>query len=149
MRIVVAVLAGLLAAVAASAAGEPEVFGSAKLGSLSVTSGAIVGPKSVDMRGVWIDDKRPCSETRTITVKAEIDYIPTAKRVVKKGAFKTPNCAEGGPNMGWTIGAKSVGLACPKGTWKPGRYHFVTTTTETKSGLKAVASVGWAKTGRC
>ncbi len=142
-------LASLVAAAAAQAAGEPEVFGSAKLGSLSVTSGVLVGPTGVDLRGVWVDEKRPCSENRTLTIRAEVDYVPTGKRVVRRGSFKTANCAEGGPNMGWTITAKAAGFACPNGAWRPGRYHFVTTTVETKSKLRAVASVGWVRQGRC
>lgn len=149
-RLLAAVLAGLLgSAVAAQAAGEPEVFASAKRGSLSVTSGVLVGPKAADLRGVWLDETRPCSETRTLEIEAEIDYVPTGKRVVKQGSFKTANCAEGGPNMGWTITAKAAGFACPNGTWKPGRYALVTKTLDTKSKLKAIASVGWAKSGSC
>jgi hypothetical protein len=136
-------------ATAAAGAGEPETFASATLGSLTVATSALVGPRNADMRAVWTDDKKPCAQTRTLTVRAVIDFVPTGKRYIRAGSFRTPNCAEGGPNMGFTITARAAGFACPNGAWKPGRYAFVTTAVETMSGLRSVVSVGWAKNGRC
>jgi hypothetical protein len=143
------VLAALIAAAAATAAGEPEVFAAARIGHLDVVSGVLVSPKSVDLRGVWVDDTRPCAETRLLDVRGEIDYIPTGRRVVRKKTFRTANCAEGGPNMGFTLSAKAVGLACPNGRWKPGRYSFVTTSLDHRKRLRAVASVGWRNPTPC
>jgi len=141
--------AALVAAATAGAAGKPEVFASSRIGHLDVTSGVLVSPKSVDLRGVWSGDTHPCSETRLLDVKGEIDFISTGKRVVRKGTFKTGNCAEGGPNMGFTLSAASIGLACPNGRWKPGRYEFVTTSLEHRKRLRAVASVGWKNPTPC
>ncbi|HZR92515.1 MAG TPA: hypothetical protein VFA44_08935 [Gaiellaceae bacterium] len=152
-RILPAVAAALaLTAARAGAAGEPSVFAAATLGSLTVTSGVLVSPASVDMRGVWTDTKRACSATRRLTVKALVDYVDRAgrtHRLTLTNRFADANCAEGGPNVGFTLSARQVALACPSGAWKPGRYDFVTTTTEPVTKLKAIASVGWNKSGRC
>jgi hypothetical protein len=144
--------AALVLAATARAVGEPQVFASAKLGSLSVTSGVLVSPKDVDMRGVWTDTKRPCTEQRKLAIKAQIDYVDKkgkTHRLILSKAFKDPNCAEGGPNVGFTISARTAVLACPNGKWKPGLYTFVTTATEPVKKLKAIASVGWQKTAKC
>ncbi len=136
----------------AAAAGEPGTFASAHLGSLSVTSGVLVSTRAVDMRGVWLDETKPCTTNRRLRIRAEIDYVPrqgNPRRVVRAGTFLDVNCAEGGPNVGFTITARSIGLACPNGTWKPARYDFVTATTEPTRRLKATASLLWEKRGRC
>ncbi len=139
----------LVAAGTAEAAGEPEVFASARIGHLDVSSSVLVTPKGVDMRGVWVDDTHPCSETRLLDVKAQIDYIPTNKRVIRKGTFRTTNCAEGGPNMGFTLNAQAIGLGCANGKWKPGRYSFTTTSLDHRKRLRAIASVGWKNPTPC
>ena len=150
VRVGIAVaMAALTAVASASAAGEPEVFAAARIGHLDVVSGVLVSAKSVDLRGAWVDDTHPCSETRLLDVRAQVDYIPTGKRVIRKGTFKTGNCAEGGPNMGFTLGARAIGLACPNGRWKPGRYSFTTTSLEHWKRLRAVASVGWKNPTPC
>ena len=103
-------------------------------------------------RGVWTDTKVPCSAQRKLTVKALIDYVDKAgktHRLILTKAFKDGNCAEGGPNVGFTVSAGQAVLNCPNGAWKPGQYQFVTTTTEPVRKLKAIASVGWTKPGRC
>src|ERR671929_166976 len=43
----------LLLGLAAAAAGEPATFGTARLGTLTVTASVLVVPKAADMRGVW------------------------------------------------------------------------------------------------
>ena len=139
----------LVAAGAAGAAGEPEVFASSRIGHLDVSSSVLVTPGAVDMRGVWVDNTRPCSETRLLDVKARIDFIPTSKRVIRTRTFRTANCAEGGPNMGFTLKASVIGLACPNGKWKPGRYAFTTTSLDHRKRLRAIASVGWKNPTPC
>ena len=91
-------------------------------------------------------------ETRLLDVKAQIDYIPSSapqKRVIRKTTVRTANCSEGGPNMGFTLNAKAIGLGCANGRWKPGRYQFVTTSLEHRKRLRAVASVGWPNSTPC
>jgi len=146
------IAASLVAAGAAEAAGEPEVFASSRIGNLDVTAGVLVSPKSVEMRGGWVDETQPCSQTRLLDVRAEVDYIPfgqEGKRISRKRTFRTANCAEGGPNMGFTLTPKGIGFGCPSGRWKPGRYHFTTVAVDHRKRLRAVASVGWAKPEAC
>ena len=143
--------AALLLGIAAVAAGEPTTFGTARLGTLTVTASVVVTPRSVDMRGVWNDTKVPCTVSRRLRVRVLVDRVASGrtKRVVRSGTFRDPNCAEGGPNVGFTLAARAVGLACPDGRWKPGLYHFLTRAKEPKRGLEALASLDWTNTRRC
>ena len=141
-----------LAIVTGLAGGEPASMATARLGTLTVTSGIVVSSKAADMHGVWNDTKVACTVNRRLTVKAEVNYIPAGgnpKRFVRRGTFLDTNCAEGGPNVGFTIRARAAGFACPNGAWKPARYSFVVRTIEPTRGLQAVGSLDWFKTGRC
>jgi hypothetical protein len=138
----------------AGAQNEPSSYATAQIGTLKVVSGVVLAPKAADMRGVWLDDKVSCSVNRKLTVRAQIVVSPLSgagpsHRVSRSGTFLDVNCAEGGPNVGFTISAKAAKSACPSGTWKPGQYSFTTTTTEPTRKLKALASLGWTKRGRC
>ena len=141
----------LLLGVAAAAGGEPTSFGTARLGTLTVTASVLVSPKAADMRGVWNDTKVSCTENRRLRVRVLVDRVAAGKttRVRRAGTFRDPNCAEGGPNVGFTLSARRIGTACPNGRWKPGLYHFLTRTKEPKRGLEASASLGWTNTRRC
>src|SRR5437660_12007462 len=101
----------------AAAAGEPATYAHAQLGSLSVVSGVLVSRTAADMRGVWNDEHVKCAVTRRLTVRILIDHFPTGKRISRAGRFKDGNCAEGGPNVGFTMTARRAGLACPNGAW--------------------------------
>jgi hypothetical protein len=141
-----------LAAPAALAANEPAAYGSATSGALSVTSGVLLGPKTADMRGVWLDETRPCSETRALKVTVEVFFSSSTGATRRKVLSKTGpvgNCAEGGPNFGFTFRAKKHGFACASGAWKPGSYSFATTTRDTTTGLVGTASLNWVKTAAC
>jgi hypothetical protein len=59
------------------------------------------------------------------------------------------NCAEGGPNVGFTFSPAEAGMACPNGSWKPGRYDFLTRARHVRSGVVAVATLGWTKKKAC
>jgi hypothetical protein len=142
----------VLAAAAALAADEPASYGTARLGSLTVTSGILVSAKAVQMQGVWNDPKVSCRVNRRLTVKADVNYIPAGgnpRRVVRRGVFLDTNCAEGGPNVGFTISARKAGFACPNGAWKPARYSFVVRTIEPTRQLQSVVSLDWFKAARC
>jgi hypothetical protein len=129
------------------------VIADAHLGSLHVTSAVYVSPKAVDLMGVWQDSKVKCTANRRLRVHGEIDYIPfkgkPRRPFLRTRTFPDANCAEGGSNVGFTVKAKRLGLACPNGTWKPARYNFVTVTTEPTRKLSATASVNWARPGHC
>ena len=141
----------LLLGVAAAAGGEPTAFGSARLGTLTVTSSVLVSPKAADMRAVWNDTKAPCAESRRLPVRILVDRVAAGKttRVRRAGTFRDGNCAEGGPNVGFTLGARAAGMACPDGRWKPGLYHFLTRAKEPRRGLEVSASLDWTNTRRC
>jgi len=152
-KLMAALVAGLVAAATAAAAGEPPTaYADAYLGSLHVTSGIFVSPTAADLRGVWLDTKVACTVTRKLTVKAQVYLTPfgkTGTRRVRIGRFPDANCAEGGPNVGFSLTARKLGYACANGRWKPGRLGFVVTTTEHTKGLRATASLGWANTRVC
>ncbi len=151
MKIAIGLAALSFATVALGAIEPPTTLGSARLGTLTVTSGAVVEPKSVDLRGVWNDPKVSCLANRRLRVHVAVDYIPAGgqpRRVGRTGVFKSANCAEGGPNVGFTLTARRIGFACPNGAWKPARYNFLAQTTDLKRGLKATASMNWLKPGR-
>jgi hypothetical protein len=151
--LVTAALALTGAAALAHAAGEPSTIADARLGTLHVTSAVYVNPKSVVLMGVWQNSKVACTANRRLRVRGEVDYIPAGgpprRPFVRSRVFLDRNCSEGGPNVGFTVTARRLGLACPNGTWRPARYNLLTRTTELRTGLASTASVNWAKTAHC
>lgn len=130
----------------------PTAAGDAKLGTLHVTSGIIVLPSSAELRGGWQDPKAGCATTRRLTVRADIYYRPFGKEGThrrRSGTFRIANCAEGGPNVGFTLTARRLGYGCPSGRWQPGRLDFVVHTSEPSRGVTATASLSWANAVRC
>ena len=152
------VCAGLVAAVAAvwpSLAGasnhEPFGFGEAARGSLRVISGIFVAGSTADLRGVWLDESQPCTQFRTLRVSVLIDYSrgQSTRTVTRRRTGAVQNCAEGGPNFGFTLRARRHNLACPNGRWRPGFYPFQVRTRHLASGLLAIGTVGWNNRQRC
>jgi len=129
----------------------PSAAGSARLGTLSVTSGIILSPTNADLRGVWQDTRVRCTVSRRLKVQVDVFYRhgATSSHRRRVGTFLDANCAEGGPNVGFTLTARSLGYACPDGRWKLGELDFVVRTTEPTRGLRATASLSWANTTRC
>jgi hypothetical protein len=126
----------------------PAAFAAARRGTLSVTSGVYVSAKAVELLGVWNDRRVACAARRRLAVKGEVNWTSfggRTRRVVRRGVFLDANCAEGGPNVGFTIRARSVGLACANGRWKPGHYVFGTDTREPATRLRATADLLWEK----
>ncbi len=154
------VSAGLVAAVAAvwpALAGasnhEPFGFGEASRGSLRVISGIFVTASHADLRGVWLDESQPCTQFRALRVSVLIDYSrrqsARPRTVTRRRTGAVQNCAEGGPNFGFTLGARRHNLACPNGRWRPGFYTFQVRTRHLASGLLAIGTVGWNNRQRC
>ena len=144
--------AGLTAAASAEAAGEPSVFAASRIGTLDVISAVHVHPKDVDLLGGWVDMSFRCTATRLLTVRGEVDYVPfgqSGSRVERKRTSRVTNCAEGGPNTGFSLGARAIGYGCANGRWKPGQYTFVTTSVDHRKRLRAIASVGWENRTSC
>jgi hypothetical protein len=141
------VVVGALA-LPATAGAEISTFSEAKLGELRVLSSVLLTRGAVDMMGGWLNEARPCTAERRLRVVARI-YRTRGNATSVTGDNVTRrmmNCAEGGPNLGFQFDAR---FACPDGSWKPGRYEFVTRTRHLASGLVSVASLGWTKRKPC
>jgi hypothetical protein len=139
---------------ATSAVAQPEItaFGTARDGDLLLASSVIFLPRSVEMRGGWVDESVSCFDRHSLRVRIEI-FWSRGNQTKRKIATKTravDNCAEGGPNFGYALNAKLNGFACPNGNWRRGTYSFNTRTTDlTAGGLRADASLIHTKTERC
>lgn len=151
-RTMSALLPAVLAVVLpATAAAETTTFADARQGDLQVISSVILTGKAVQMLGGWNDAGLACTKSRRIRVTMLVERS-TANSSTGTGGVKTKrtlNCAEGGPNVGFDRTAEQVGLACPDGTWKRGRYSFQTKTKHLASGLVSIATLDWRKRGSC
>ena len=143
--------ATLAAAPTASAALDPGAFGVAQDGALVVSSSVLVGGRNVEMMGGWVNESQPCSHRRRLQVDVLIDRVRSGNttRFQDSKAGLVGNCAEGGPNFGFQLRAADVGMACPNGKWRPGRYTFNTDTLFRARGLTAIASLSWHNTKAC
>jgi hypothetical protein len=152
-RLIVAglALAGIVATTAAAVGPEKTAFGTAKSGDLQVTSSAIMLPRAADLRGGWLNEAVPCTDTRTLIVTVEIFWSrgPSTRHVTLTKAATVDNCAEGGPNVGFTLSARANGLGCRNGKWRRGDYSFHTRTVEQTTGLEATAVLILTKTAPC
>ena len=151
MRTLLAAVALALAAPAA-AADEPGTFGMAQRGSFKLVAGVILNPKGGEMKGVWLDAKQGCLARRTLRVAISIDLVNAAgktTRVKRTRSGTVDNCAEGGPNFGFDLVPRSLGLGCASGRWKPGRYSMTTRVTDVRTGLLAQASLYRQVTDAC
>lgn len=143
MRALVAVVA-LALAVPAAAADYPGTFGIAQRGSLKVVSGVLLNPTGGEMKGVWLDGKRGCLDRRVLRVSIQIDLVTQAGKTIRRKRSRqglVDNCAEGGPNYGFDLAPRALGMGCASGRWRPGRYAMTTKTHHVASGLVASASL--------
>jgi hypothetical protein len=138
-----AVAGASLAIAPAAAVADPNTFASTKRGSLLVSSSVLVANRSVEMMGGWVNENVSCTADRRLTVRILIDRVRGSKtdRVRRKKTGRVTNCAEGGPNFGFSLRAADVGLACPDGSWKPGRYDFVTNTFHHASRVRTIGTL--------
>jgi hypothetical protein len=136
-----AALVALALPTAASA--ETSSFAEAKKGNLRVFSSVVLTRKAVDMMGGWLNESSPCATERRLRVRIEIFRTRrgTTTDHTDSVTQRMMNCAEGGPNLGFQLDASDTGFACPNGSWKPGRYDFVTRTRHLRSGLNAMSSL--------
>jgi hypothetical protein len=146
------VLIALAFAVPALAADEPGTFGMAQRGSLKIVSGVLLNERGGEMKGVWLDAKKACFARRKLRVSIQIDLVSASgktTRIKRSRIGLVQNCAEGGPNFGYDVKPRSLGMGCASGRWRPGRYSMITTTKDTASGLIAQASLYRQVTRRC
>ena len=151
MRALVALLLLGLAA-SATAADQPAAYGIAQRGSLKVVSVVRIEPTGGEMKGVWLDGKKGCLDRRTLRVAIQIDLVSPAGKTTRSRRSRTgfvDNCAEGGPNFGFDLSPRALGMGCASGRWRPGRYALNTKTTHVASGLIAQASLYYQVTRRC
>ena len=151
MRALFAVLVLGLAA-SAAAADQPAAYGLAQRGSLKVVSNVLISPTGGEMKGVWLDGKQGCLDRRTLRVAIQIDLVSPAGKTTRIRRSRTgfvDNCAEGGPNFGFDLVPRTLGMGCANGRWRPGRYSLTTKVTHVASGLIAQASLYRQVTRRC
>ena len=75
--------------------------------------------------------------------------VGAAAAAVPDEPGRIDNCAEGGPNFGFDLVPRRIGLGCANGRWKPGRYSLVTRVTDVGTGLVAQASLYRQVTRAC
>jgi hypothetical protein len=123
----------------------------AERGPAKVVSRALLSARGAELKGTWYDSGRSCIARRSLRVSYLVDLVrggtTTRRRAARTGAVE--NCAEGGPNFGFDVTARGLGMACPSGRWRPGRYSIVVRTFDAVSGLRAVASLYYQETRRC
>lgn len=148
--VIVAAVLGALA-LPTTAAAETSVFAEAKKGDLRVLSSVLLTNRAVDMMGGWLNESQPCTTERRLRVTVRIFRTRGGSTAVfgDNVTAKRMNCAEGGPNLGFQFDASDTGFACPNGTWRPGRYEFITRTRHLASDVLAVASLGWVDRTPC
>ncbi len=143
----------LVAAAPAYASHTPTTFGIARSGTLEVSSSVLVDHRVVDMRGGWVDESINCTAFRQLRVRVEVFRQPpgssTFQRFRRTRIRPVQNCAEGGPNMGFSLTARRLNMDCPNGTFRPGRYDFVTRVRHTATGVVSIGSVSFTKTAGC
>jgi hypothetical protein len=143
---------GAAVAAPALAADDPSAYGMAQRGSFKVVSNVLLSPTGGEMKGVWLDGKKGCLDTRALRVSIQIDLVSlagTTTRIKRSRQGAVDNCAEGGPNFGFDLVPKADEMACASGRWKPGRYSLTTRTLDVRSGILAQASLYHQITRRC
>ena len=147
-----AVIIALALASPATAVDEPGAFGMAQRGTLKVVAGVLLSERGGEMKGVWLDGKQGCLDRRTLRVAIQIDLVSPAGKTTRIRRARTgfvDNCAEGGPNFGFDLVPRTLGMGCANGRWRPGRYSLTTKVTHVASGLIAQASLYRQVTRRC
>lgn len=133
----------LLAVPAAAAADRPAATAVAQRGSLEVVARALLSDAGAELKGTWLDATRSCAEARTLRVSYQIDLVlasgATVRRRSRPRTGRVGNCAEGGPNFGFDVVARRLGMACANGAWRPGRYSIGVRATDSAAGLTASA----------
>jgi hypothetical protein len=137
-------LAGLLLLAApAAAVDRPAATAMAQQGTLKVVSRVLLDDRGGELMGTWLNTRQACSATRRLRVSYELDLVlPNGRTLRRRPPAKTgpvQNCAEGGPNFGFSVRARPLGMACANGRWRPGRYSIGVRTLDLRSGIAAHA----------
>jgi hypothetical protein len=152
VRMIVAVASALLGLPAVAGAGEPPTAtGVARQGSFMLASSVRLAASGGEMKGGWHDPSRPCSATRRLRVNIQIDLVVPAGRTlrVRRVRLGRPACSEDAPGLGLDLHPRALGLGCPDGRWRAGRYAMTIRTTDLARGLSASASLYRTVAGTC
>jgi hypothetical protein len=143
---------GALAVVCtALAADRPAATAVAQRGTFKVVSSVLLSPRGAELKGVWLDAQKPCKLRRSLRVSYLVDLVAGGK-TIRRRAAKTGlvrNCAEAGPTFGYDVTARGLGMACPTGRWKRGRYAIVVRAFDVVGRLRAVAALYYEEGRRC
>lgn len=145
MRTVLVIASALVFATAAFAADLPDATAMAQRGSLKLVARVLLNrddKRSAELKATWLDAKQRCDVDRRLRVSYSIDFVfrgaTTRRRPAAKLGLVT-NCAEGGPNFGFDVTARKLGMACSNGAWKPGQYSIEVRALDVRSGLSVAA----------
>ena len=155
MRRIIVIASALIFATAAFAADLPDATAMAQRGSLKLVARVLLNGddnRSAELKATWLDAKQRCDVNRRLRVSYSIDLVrgsvTTRRRPAAKSGLVT-NCAEGGPNFGFDVTARKLGMACANGAWKPGQYSIEVRALDVRSGLSVAAFLYREVTQRC
>lgn len=153
MRIVLVVASALAFAATALAADEPSSTATAQRGTLKVVARALLDERGGELKATWLDAKQRCDVGRRLRVSYGIDLVSrsgaTTRRLPAARTGTVQNCAEGGPNFGFDVTARRLGMACASGRWKPGYYSIEVRALDVRSGLSVAAFLYRTVTKAC
>ena len=145
MRFALVIASALAFAASALAADLPDATAMAQRGSLKLVARVLLNSdltRSAELKATWLDAKQPCDVSRKLRVSYRIDLVRGAVTTRRRPAAKTGlvmNCSEGGPNFGFDVTARGLGMACANGSWKPGYYSIEVRALDLRSGLSVSA----------
>ena len=155
MRTFLVIASALAFATPAPAADLPDATAMAQRGSLKLVARVLLNGddnRSAELKATWLDAKQRCDVNRTLRVSYSIDLVRGSVTTRRRPAAKTgpvTNCAEGGPNFGFDVTARKLGMACANGAWKPGQYSIEVRALDVRSGLSVAAFLYREVTQRC
>jgi hypothetical protein len=153
---IVAALTSLAAAAAPATAASPfnpAVITDATSGTETVSAAIYVSTVDAQLLGVWNQPGIGCATVRKLRITGRFFYTPSpaghGRHYAITRTFKVRNCAEGGPNTGFTLRAVKRRAVCPGGRWHPGEYQMQTVVTDIATGLKTSAYTDFTITRPC
>ena len=143
VRALAVIVALAVASSAAAAVDRPAATAVAERGTLKVVSRALLDDRGGELMGTWLEARSRCSTARRLRVSYEIDLVLASGKTIRRrppaktGTFR--GCPEGGPNFGFLVRARALGMACANASWRPGRYSITVRTADVRTGLTASA----------
>ena len=146
VRTFLVIASALAFATSAPAADLPSATAMAQRGTLKLVARALLNSdpmRSAELKATWLDARQRCDVNRTLRVSYGIDLVTWSNVTIRRrpAAKSGPvtNCAEGGPNFGFDVTARKLGMACANGAWRPGRYSIEVRALDVRSGLSIAA----------